>query len=140
MRWRARIGRGYVAAYFSGFADGEALGVCQRPFVPANCSHNGHIFYLIMNNVDARNDLLSHLHHHGISATFHYIPLHESIAGKKFGRTLSPLPHTNRAGHCLIRLPLFPDLTDEQQDRVINLTNDFLFNAKIQKNVSTLAQ
>jgi dTDP-4-amino-4,6-dideoxygalactose transaminase len=112
--------------YFNGFAEAETRGICDRPYVPESCSQNGHIFYLIMSDVNARNGLLAHLHKHAISATFHYIPLHDSIAGRKFGRAPHPLPNTERAGNCLIRLPLFPDLTNEQQERIIQIANDYI--------------
>lgn len=112
--------------YYDGFAEAEDLKVCARPYVPANCKHNGHIFYLILNDAETRNDLLTHLRAKGISATFHYVPLHDSPAGKQFGRAPLPLPNTDRAGNCLVRLPLFPDMTLEQQARVIQVSSHFL--------------
>jgi dTDP-4-amino-4,6-dideoxygalactose transaminase len=113
--------------YYSSFAEMEALGKCYRPYVPNGCEHNGHIFYLILNSPETRHDLLAYLEKYGVSAAFHYVPLHDSPAGKKFGRTPFPLPNTIRAGSCLVRLPIFIDMTSEQQDKVINIVNEFLF-------------
>lgn len=112
--------------YYIGFAETEALGRCFRPHVPDNCKHNGHIFYLILNDPETRCDLLAHMNANGIGATFHYVPLHSSPAGIRFGRSPLPLPYTERAGNCLIRLPLFPDMTLEQQEKVIQIANEFL--------------
>jgi dTDP-4-amino-4,6-dideoxygalactose transaminase len=114
--------------YYDSFAEAENLGICTRPFVPLNCRHNGHLFYLMMRNQQERNDFLNHLHENKISATFHYVALHSSPAGKKYGRMPYPLPNTERAGNCLVRLPLFPDMTKEQQQRVIQVANEFLLN------------
>ncbi|RDI36442.1 dTDP-4-amino-4,6-dideoxygalactose transaminase [Aquicella lusitana] len=123
--------------YYESFAEAEALNVCGRPYIPANCKHNGHIFYLILNDGETRTELLGYLKANGISAAFHYVPLHDSPAGKRFGRTPFPLPHTEKAGHCLIRLPLFPDMTPMQQERVISLTNSFLLSIAQKKYMSS---
>ncbi len=117
--------------YYSAFSLAESSGVCTRPFVPDSCQHNGHIFYLLLNNMDARNNMLMHLKANGISATFHYVPLHNSPAGMQFANTPHSLPNTEKAGNCLIRLPLFPEMTLAQQEKVISVANDFLF-AQIQ--------
>lgn len=118
--------------YYSAFAECEALGRCARPHVPAGCQHNAHIFYLILPNTEMRNDFLAHMKSNHIAATFHYVPLHDSPAGRKFGRAPLPLPNTDRAGHCLVRLPLFPAMTSEQQDRVIRTAEDFFNKANQQ--------
>jgi dTDP-4-amino-4,6-dideoxygalactose transaminase len=112
--------------YYAGFAEAESSGLCVRPYVPAECEHNGHIFYLILHNTKERNDFLGHLKAQNIGATFHYVPLHDSPAGKQFGCTRFPMPNTDRAGHCLVRLPLFPELSDDQQERIIQTSIQFL--------------
>ena len=113
--------------YYLAFADSEARGKCARPHIPTGCKHNGHIFYLILPNTETRNDFLAHMKANHIVATFHYVPLHDSPAGKRFGRAPLPLPNTDRAGHCLVRLPIFPSMTLEQQDRIIHAAEDFFF-------------
>jgi dTDP-4-amino-4,6-dideoxygalactose transaminase len=111
--------------YYASFTSLEIEGNCMRPFVPEYCEHNAHIFYLMMNATESRNQLLQHLKARNIAATFHYVPLHDSPAGKKFGRAPQILPNTDRAGQCLIRLPLFPSLSREAQDKVIEAVFDF---------------
>ncbi len=118
--------------YYEGFAEAEALGVCRRPSVPDGCSHNGHIFYLILNSESVRADFLANLKSHGVSATFHYVPLHSSLAGMRYGRADCQLPNTEIAGCSLVRLPLYPDMTQLQQERVIRVANAFLYESASQ--------
>ncbi len=110
--------------YYAAFAQAERDGHCVRPFVPTSCEHNSHIFYLMMPDEASRNGLLDHLHHVGVSATFHYVPLHDSPAGRKYGKSPIELPNTIRAGRCLLRLPIYPDLTLIQQSRIIDEVNN----------------
>ena len=71
--------------YHAGFADLEARGV-RRPMVPAHCEHNGHLYYLLLPDRGRRDALMAALRARGIGAPFHYIPLHSSEAGRRFGR------------------------------------------------------
>lgn len=112
--------------YYISFAESEASGRCVRPYVPPACQHNGHIFYLLLRDLETRNAFLTHMQANKISATFHYVPLHSSPAGKRFGHSPIPLPNSDRAGNCLVRLPLFPTMTSEQQERVIHTALHFL--------------
>jgi dTDP-4-amino-4,6-dideoxygalactose transaminase len=73
---------------------------------PAGTSDNGHMFYFLAADPQARTNLLTHLKANGIHAVFHYVPLHSSPAGRKFGRVPAPLPVTNDIADRLVRLPL----------------------------------
>jgi dTDP-4-amino-4,6-dideoxygalactose transaminase len=115
--------------YYDAFAELEEAGFAARPFIPANCTHNAHIFYLMLNHTNARNGLLSHLKEQKIGASFHYVPLHNSPAGIRYGLTPLDMPNTMRAGDCLIRFPLFPTLGEQEQKRIIQATNQFFLNA-----------
>lgn len=96
-------------------------GVNPMPFVKGG---NGHIFYLIMKNLKERNKLIDYLRLKNIEATFHYSPLHSSsYALKNIGK--SNLPNTENFGACLVRLPLFYQLTEAQQDYVIKEVKSF---------------
>jgi dTDP-4-amino-4,6-dideoxygalactose transaminase len=105
--------------YFDGLADLAAKGVLARPTVPAGCEHNGHIFYVLVREAGRRDVILSELTRTGVAAIIHYIPLHSAPAGIRFGRTPGPMTHTDDIAARLIRLPLHPQLTHEQQDFVI---------------------
>lgn len=111
--------------YHAAFADLETSGIdIRRPVVPEHCRHNGHMYYLLMPDGLARDGLICALREKGIDAPFHYIPLHSSEAGRKFGRTSGTLHVTDRVSERLIRLPLWYKMDDER-DRVIESVYDF---------------
>ncbi|MCB0351593.1 MAG: dTDP-4-amino-4,6-dideoxygalactose transaminase, partial [Bdellovibrionales bacterium] len=97
----------------------ENNGFITRPFVPDTCEHNAHMYYVIVKNEETRNKIIQHMNSNGISVTSHYEPLHSSRAGKKYGRAGSDLSKTLNLAGRILRLPLYPDLTIEQQDYVI---------------------
>jgi dTDP-4-amino-4,6-dideoxygalactose transaminase len=105
--------------YHRAFAELEADGALRRPIVPANCDHNGHIYYLLMPDRSGRMRLIDGLERLGIYAPFHYVPLHSSPAGLHFGRAHGALPVTDRAGECLVRLPTWIGL-EPQLESVID--------------------
>ena len=79
---------------------------------PAGVAGNGHMFYLFTRTAAERGALLAHLKAAGVHAVFHYVPLHSSPAGRKFGRTAGALPVTEDLAERLVRLPLFFNLDD----------------------------
>lgn len=97
----------------------EAAGLLRRPIVPAHCSHNAHMFYVLLGEGIDRQTVLSGLAEAGIGAVFHYVPLHSSPAGVELGRTDVPLSVTDAQHGRLIRLPLWCGLTEAQQERVV---------------------
>jgi len=99
--------------YFDAFSENERLGNLRRPKVPEHCDHNAHIFYLIAPTNTIRERIIRNLGEQRISATFHYIPLHNSPAGKKFGRAQGGLAKTIDLSERLVRLPIIPELADE---------------------------
>lgn len=105
--------------YHAAFADLEAEGRVHRPVVSTSCDHNGHLYYLQMRDGDMRRHVTEALATDGICAPFHYVPLHSSPAGRRFGRSVGSLSATDRAGACLMRLPLFAHMPAETVDRVI---------------------
>ncbi len=109
--------------YFNAFADLEKTGRVRLPKVPANCEHNAHIFYLITPTNTIRERVIKNLNEAEIGAAFHYIPLHNSPAGKKFGRAQGDLPLTIDISERLVRLPVNPDLADHPSEieRVIDI-------------------
>jgi dTDP-4-amino-4,6-dideoxygalactose transaminase len=86
----------------------------RRPVVPKNCSHNGHIYYLLLPDRARRDELIAKLSADGILAPFHYIPLHSAPAGRRYGKASGALGVTDQVSECLIRLPLFVELGRDQ--------------------------
>lgn len=113
-------------AYHSAFNDLEAEGRLRRPVVPESCAHNAHMYYLLMGSETERDHLIAHLGKDGISAVFHYVPLHSSPAGRRYGRTPEPLEVTDDVSARLLRLPLWADMTDSDVDRVANSVRSFV--------------
>jgi len=92
---------------------------------PKDVEHPAHVFYVLARDAANRTGMLDHLRAAGIGATFHYIPLHSSIAGQRFGRTPNPCPATDDFAARIVRLPLWPGMTSAETDRVITAVNDF---------------
>jgi len=105
----------------------EAYGILKRPVIPDQCEHNAHMYYVLLEPQIDREKLLNAFKQNEIWSVFHYVPLHSSPAGKRYGRTHGDLKVTNRQSERLIRLPLWIGLSDEQQDKVV----------KVLKNAST---
>ncbi len=98
----------------------------QCPFVPDNVTHNGHLYYLVLPDSHVRTAFISHMAEQGIQIVFHYTPLQESTGGRVYGRVGTDLNVSSDIPHRLVRLPLYPDLLPDMQDRVINSTIRFL--------------
>jgi dTDP-4-amino-4,6-dideoxygalactose transaminase len=96
----------------------EAEGLLRRPIVPEHCSQNGHLYYVLLNDLEERSRVLAALKAYGVNAVFHYVPLHSSPGGLRFGRANGDLALTTRLSSRLIRLPLFTEITPSQQERV----------------------
>jgi dTDP-4-amino-4,6-dideoxygalactose transaminase len=90
----------------------------KLPFVRDGQSSIGHIFYVLCQSEMQRRDLIQHLSKQGISAVFHYVPLHDSPAGKRFGRVSGELAVTNRISYSLLRLPIYSEMTVVQVRRI----------------------
>jgi len=101
--------------YHEALAPFEAAGALRRPVVPAHCSHNAHMYYVLFPSLAQRTATIAALQAQGIRPVFHYIPLHSSPAGLRFARAHGPMTQTDRAGETLLRLPLWlPDLDIER--------------------------
>lgn len=111
--------------YHEAFAILEEKGNVKRPFWPSYCNHNAHMYYLILNSEKTRDALMNHLKSKGILAVFHYIPLHLSPMGERFGYKKGMLPITEDLSLRLLRLPLFPDLDQPDQQKVISEVFEF---------------
>jgi len=97
----------------------------QRPTVPAHCDQSYHMYYLLLPAANDRASLIAHLKARGILSVFHYVPLHLSEMGRKFGGRPGDCPVTEELSDRLIRLPFYNDLSREDQDRVIGAVRDW---------------
>lgn len=97
----------------------------KMPFVPKDCIHNAHIFYFKTKNLEERTKLIDFLKQNEIKATFHYIPLHSSPAGNMFGIFNGKDEYTTSESEKLIRLPLYYNLSKDDQTKVINCIKEF---------------
>ena len=104
--------------YHSAFEPLEHDGRALRPRFTADSEHNGHMYYLTLPDRARRDELIARLRSAGIHAYFHYVPLHSSRAGRRFGRAHGQLPHTDAAAGRLIRLPLWVGMTEADVARV----------------------
>lgn len=93
-------------------------GRIRLPIVPPECRHNAHMYYLLLPTLEQRSAFIAHMKARGINPVFHYVPLHSSPAGRRFGHTPMPMPVTDRIGDTLVRLPLFYGLDEAQMDEI----------------------
>jgi dTDP-4-amino-4,6-dideoxygalactose transaminase len=97
----------------------------MTPVVPEGCEHTGHVFFLRLATAESRDRLINHLRENGILAVFHYQPLHLSKVGRSLGGLEGQFPVTEKAGECLVRLPLFNSLSETEQSHVIETVTGF---------------
>lgn len=102
----------------------EAKGMLRRPIVPDECEHNAHMYYVLLAPEVERQAVLDELKKHNIFSVFHYVPLHSSPGGKRYGRAHGELTFTDRQSERLVRLPLWVGLTVEQQEGIAKVLAD----------------
>jgi dTDP-4-amino-4,6-dideoxygalactose transaminase len=106
--------------YNVAFEEYEKKGLIRRPFIPKECTNNAHMYYILFNSLEERTDFIKYLKDNNILSVFHYIPLHSSPAGRKFGRYVGTMDITNKVSDTLVRLPMYFDLTEDEQDYIID--------------------
>lgn len=111
--------------YAEGLVDWAGANGVRLPTVPAHCEQPYHMFYLILPDLETRTRLIAHLKHRGILSVFHYLPLHLSPMGERFGYKHGELPVTEKVSNCLLRLPFYNDLSQDDQIQVIEAIWEF---------------
>ena len=108
--------------YYEGLSSFEPVSIkkAKLPLIPEYATNNAHMFYLVCDNVDDRTRFIQHLKDKGILSVFHYLSLHKSSYYEKYSTRKSELPNSDMFSDCLVRLPLFYELTDEQVEYIIN--------------------
>ena len=113
-------------AYQEAFLPFTNSGRVELQNIPDNCEHNAHMFYLKLRNLEDRTAFIEWMKQHGILCVFHYIPLHSSPAGLRFGRFSGIDAFTTRESERLVRLPLYYNISREITEEVIRLSRTFL--------------
>jgi len=103
----------------------EAQGMLRRPVVPAHCTHNAHMYYLLLPSLEARTRFIDSLKLQDIGAVFHYVPLHSSPAGQRYARVTGSMGVTDDISDRLVRLPLWVGL-DDRLDEVFDAATNAL--------------
>ncbi|SDJ19496.1 dTDP-4-amino-4,6-dideoxygalactose transaminase [Lachnospiraceae bacterium G41] len=111
--------------YYDAFEELENKERIERPFIPSDCKHNAHMFYLKCKDLEERTAFIKFLGENGILAVFHYIPLHGAPAGKMFGRFNGEDVYTTKESERLVRLPLYYGLKEEEVEYIIGKVKEF---------------
>lgn len=110
--------------YYTGLEHLQKKGMLRLPIIPQNCTPNYHMFYILLETEQERNDLMNHLREHGITAVTHYTPLHLSPMGQQSDSHTERLPITEQTSHTLLRLPMYYSLSTSEQEYIIQLISD----------------
>ena len=105
----------------------EEAGLIERPFVPEGIEHNAHMYYIKVKDLETRTGLIAYLKENGIYSAFHYVPLHSSPAGMKFGRFSGEDVYTTRESERLVRLPMFYNLPMSDVEYIVKKILEFRF-------------
>ncbi len=97
----------------------------KLPYIPDECQHNAHMFYIKLKDLDVRTKLIDFLKEKSVTASFHYVPLHSSVAGVKYGRFHGKDQHTTTESDRLVRLPMYYGLKDSEIDFVVESIKEF---------------
>ncbi|MCI9357963.1 MAG: dTDP-4-amino-4,6-dideoxygalactose transaminase [Lachnospiraceae bacterium] len=111
--------------YHQAFQELEQAGYLTRPVIPSYARHNAHMYYLKLKDLDTRTRFIAYLKERGVMAVFHYVPLHSSPAGQKFGRFHGEDKYTTRESERLVRLPLFYGMGQNNREKVVQTVKDF---------------
>lgn len=103
----------------------QIAGKIQLPSIPDDCVHNAHMFYIKVQDIEVRTQLIEHIKSSGIMAVFHYVPLHSSVAGQNLGTFYGEDKFTTAESERLVRLPMWYGLSDEQQSKIVQAIRSF---------------
>ena len=112
--------------YHSGLEELEQHSLLVRPTIPEECEHNAHMYYILLPEPSMRQAFIGKMNEKGIACVFHYVPLHDSPAGEKFGIVRGDLSKTENLSSRLVRLPLWIGLTNQEQDYVLESVGEVL--------------
>jgi len=111
----------------------QDYGLMRLPFIPRNCRTNYHLYYLLLPTAELRTELMTYLNEMEIGATSHYVPLHTSPMGRTFGYETGDLPVTEDLSKRLLRLPIYPNLSEPEQMKIISEIKSFMLQRQVLK-------
>ena len=111
--------------YYDAFRDMAEKGLIELPYVPAECVHNAHMFYIKCKDFEERQGLIDYLKSNDILPASHYIPLHSSKAGLRFSEFRGEDKYTTKESERLLRLPLYYNLKEEDLDEVVMRVKEY---------------
>jgi len=112
-------------SYKEGLVELQNAGKIELPYIPEDCIHNAHMFYLKAKNLEERTGLIDYLKSHDILSVFHYVPLHSAPAGIKYGRFHGEDRYTTKESERLLRLPMYYGLKKDEIEKIVELINKF---------------
>ena len=125
LEWIAERRRNIYHFYLDQLAPLESCGLLRLPKIPPNCKSNYHMFFVLLPDMDTRDALIANLKEVGITAPFHYVPLHSSPVGLTFGCRAGDLPVTEDLTGRLVRLPFYCEISEQEQMEVVRKINAF---------------
>ena len=105
--------------YYYQFDRDEKKGILQRPYIPNDCIHNAHMFFILLKKPEDRPRLIAYMKKMNIQAIFHYVPLHSAPYGQRVGRVSGDLSVTNFSANTIVRLPLWIGMDESHVERVV---------------------
>lgn len=111
--------------YYKAFKTLADRDIVELPYVPEGCVHNAHMFYLKCKNLETRQAYIKFMKENDVLCVFHYVPLHSAPAGLKFGRFAGEDKYTTSESDRLVRLPMYYNMSREDQEKVIRKTLEF---------------
>lgn len=111
--------------YYKAFQPLAEAGKLELPFLPADCAHNAHMFYVKLKDLEERTRFISYLKDRGVSSVFHYVPLHSAPAGIKYGRFDGEDVYTTAESNRLVRLPIYYGMKASDVDAAVNAVFSF---------------
>jgi len=117
--------------YFNELIPLRERGLIELPYIPAECGHNAHLFYIKLKDLDERSALIQYLKQRDINSVFHYVPLHSSSAGLRYSRFVGEDRYTTRESERLLRLPLYYGIKSEDIMRVVEAIHSFFNNCQV---------
>ena len=111
--------------YREGLSDLADAGIIELPYIPDHCTHNAHMFYIKVRDMDVRTAFIDYMKSKDVLTVFHYIPLHTAPAGIKYGRFNGTDEYTTRESDRLVRLPMYYKLTEKDVDYICDAIHEF---------------
>ena len=105
--------------YYELLEELQEQGKIELPYVPSECKHNGHIFYIKVKDIEERQHLIEYLKEQGVYAVFHYLPLHSAVAGEKYGRFCGEDRYTTKESERILRLPMYYGLSKKEVETIV---------------------